>query len=189
LILIVGDSGESGGTPACGHFREHGSRRVSIHLAQQADPGRDFAGPVCRVAGLVFGVSRNLAVSLVALAPVGACDMVSVVVRHTMVQLGTPDDMRDRVSAVNMVFIGASNEVGQFESGITAHWFEAAPAVILGGVGTVVIVAGGVAAQAVVAGADVNSLPSECLAACLILATVFLGVLCAFARKVIPQAG
>ena len=67
--------------------------------------------------------------------------MVSVIVRHTMVQLATPDEMRGRVSAVNMVFIGASNEVGQFESGITAQWFGTVPAVILGGIGTVIIVA------------------------------------------------
>jgi hypothetical protein len=58
-----------------------------------------------------------------------------------MIQLGTPDEMRGRVSAVNMVFIGASNEVGQFESGITAQWFGTVPAVILGGVGTIAIVA------------------------------------------------
>jgi hypothetical protein len=67
--------------------------------------------------------------------------MVSVVVRQTLVQLGTPDAMRGRVAAVNMVFIGASNEVGQFESGITAQWFGTVPAVVLGGVGTIAIVA------------------------------------------------
>jgi hypothetical protein len=67
--------------------------------------------------------------------------MVSVVVRSTMVQLRTPDHMRGRVSAVNMVFIGASNEVGQFESGITAQWFGSVPAVIIGGIGTIVVVA------------------------------------------------
>jgi hypothetical protein len=70
----------------------------------------------------------------------GACDMVSVIIRHTMLQLATPDDMRGRVSAVNSMFIGVSNEVGQFESGITAQWFGAVPAVILGGVGTIAIV-------------------------------------------------
>lgn len=90
---------------------------------------------------VVFGVSHNMAVSLVALALTGACDMVSVVVRSTMVQLGTPDHMRGRVSAVNTLFIGASNEVGQFESGITAQWFGTVPAVILGGLGTIVVVA------------------------------------------------
>jgi MFS family permease len=90
---------------------------------------------------IVFGLSRNVALSVAALMLVGGCDTVSVIVRHTMIQLGTPDAMRGRVSAVNMVFIGASNEVGQFESGITAQWFGTVPAVILGGIGTIVIVA------------------------------------------------
>jgi MFS family permease len=90
---------------------------------------------------IVFGLSRNLALSLAALVMLGACDMVSVIVRHTMVQLGTPDEMRGRVSAVNMIFIGASNEVGQFESGLTAQWFGTVPAVIAGGLGTIAIVA------------------------------------------------
>jgi MFS family permease len=89
---------------------------------------------------IVFGLSRNIALSLAALILLGACDMVSVIVRHTLVQLGTPDEMRGRVSAVNMVFIGASNEVGQFESGLTAQWFGTVPAVVLGGVGTIMIV-------------------------------------------------
>src|SRR5258708_10048914 len=78
---------------------------------------------------------------MAALVLAGACDMVSVIVRHTLVQLRTPDDMRGRVSAVNMVFIGASNEVGQFESGITAQWFGTVLAVVLGGLGTMLIVA------------------------------------------------
>jgi len=90
---------------------------------------------------VVFGVSRNVALSLAALTIIGACDMVSIVVRHTLVQLSTPDAMRGRVSAVNMIFIGASNEVGQFESGITGQWFGAVPAVVLGGLGTIVVVA------------------------------------------------
>jgi MFS family permease len=90
---------------------------------------------------VVFGLSRSPALSLVALVLMGACDMVSVIVRHTMVQLATPDEMRGRVSAVNMVFIGASNEVGQFESGITAHWFGTVPAVVMGGIGTMLVVA------------------------------------------------
>ena len=90
---------------------------------------------------IVFGLARNLALALGALVMVGACDMISVIVRHTMVQLGTPDEMRGRVSAVNMIFIGASNEVGQFESGLTAQWFGTVPAVIAGGLGTIAIVA------------------------------------------------
>ena len=89
---------------------------------------------------VIFGISRSMAVSLVALALIGACDMVSVIVRHTLVQLATPDAMRGRVSAVNTLFIGASNEVGQFESGITAQWFGTVPAVVLGGLGTIAIV-------------------------------------------------
>ena len=68
-------------------------------------------------------------------------DMVSVVVRSTLVQLATPDEMRGRVSAVEMIFIGASNEIGQFESGLTAQWFGAVPAVIMGGIGTLIITA------------------------------------------------
>ncbi len=89
---------------------------------------------------VVFGLSRSVVVSLVALAMLGACDMVSVIVRHTLVQLTTPDAMRGRVSAVNVLFIGASNEVGQFESGITAQWFGTVPAVVLGGMGTIGVV-------------------------------------------------
>jgi MFS family permease len=90
---------------------------------------------------LVFGLSRNVVLSVVALALVGACDMVSVVVRQTMIQLGTPDEMRGRVSAVNVIFIGASNEVGQFESGLTAQWLGTVPAVVAGGIGTLLVVA------------------------------------------------
>jgi MFS family permease len=89
---------------------------------------------------LVFGVSRSMPLSIAALVLLGACDMVSVIVRHTVIQLGTPDEMRGRVSAVNTVFIGASNEVGQFESGLTAQWFGTVPAVVLGGIGSMAIV-------------------------------------------------
>jgi MFS family permease len=89
---------------------------------------------------IVFGLSHSLALSLVALMLTGAFDMVSVIVRSTLIQLTTPDEMRGRVSAVYMLFIGASNEVGQFESGITAQWFGTVPAVVLGGVGTIAIV-------------------------------------------------
>jgi MFS family permease len=91
---------------------------------------------------VVFGLSHNVLLSLIVLILVGASDMVSVIVRHTMIQLATPDNMRGRVSAVNMVFIGASNEVGQFESGLTAHWFGTVPAVVLGGLGTIAVVVG-----------------------------------------------
>ncbi len=89
----------------------------------------------------VFGVSRSLPISLLALLLVGASDMVSVVVRGTLVQVATPDAVRGRVNAVDMIFIGASNELGEFESGLTAHWFGTVPAVILGGTGTLIVVA------------------------------------------------
>ena len=89
---------------------------------------------------ICFGLSRSLELSLAALLLVGATDMVSVIVRNTMVQLSTPDVMRGRVSAVYMLFTGASNELGQFESGVTAQWFGTVPAVVLGGVGTLVVI-------------------------------------------------
>jgi MFS family permease len=90
---------------------------------------------------VIFGLSTNIAVSLGALLAAGALDVVSVVVRQTLVQLATPEEMRGRVSAVNTVFIGASNEVGQFESGLTAQWFGTVPAVVIGGIGTMLVVA------------------------------------------------
>jgi MFS family permease len=89
---------------------------------------------------IIFGVSRSLTLSLISLVLVGASDMVSVVVRGTLVQIATPDAVRGRVNAVDMIFIGASNELGEFESGLTAHWFGTVPAVILGGAGTLIVV-------------------------------------------------
>ncbi len=89
---------------------------------------------------IVFGLSRSFLLSLAALFVVGASDMISVFVRQTLVQLATPDEMRGRVSAVSMVFIVGSNELGEFESGVTAAWLGAVPAVIAGGVGTIVVV-------------------------------------------------
>jgi MFS family permease len=89
---------------------------------------------------IAFGLSHSLALSLVALLLTGASDMISVVIRGILVQLATPDEMRGRVNAVDMLFIGASNELGQFESGLTAHWFGTVPAVVLGGVGTLVVI-------------------------------------------------
>jgi MFS family permease len=90
---------------------------------------------------IVFGLSHNLVLSLVALTMAGAADMISVVIRGTLVQVETPDQMRGRVNAVDMVFIGASNEFGEFESGLTAHWFGTVPAVVLGGFGTLLVIA------------------------------------------------
>jgi hypothetical protein len=93
------------------------------------------------LATIGFGLSRNLWLSLGLLVLLGASDMVSVVIRRVLVLAATPDDMRGRVSAVESVFIGASNELGEFESGVTAAWFGVVPAVVLGGVGTIVVVA------------------------------------------------
>jgi MFS family permease len=92
------------------------------------------------VGTIVFGLSRFLPLSLLALMSMGACDMISVYVRQNLVQLNTPDEMRGRVSAVTMIFIGASNELGEFESGVTASWFGARAAVVLGGIGTLAVV-------------------------------------------------
>ncbi|MBV8047118.1 MAG: MFS transporter [Paludibacterium sp.] len=90
---------------------------------------------------IVFGLSRWFVPSLLSLVVLGASDMVSVVVRSSLVQLETPDAMRGRVSAVNFIFIGTSNQLGEFESGITAAWFGTVPAVVLGGIGTLAVVA------------------------------------------------
>jgi hypothetical protein len=79
-------------------------------------------------------------ISLIALVVLGASDMVSVFVRSTLIQMATPDEMRGRVSAVSMLFVGASNELGEFESGTTAAWFGTVPSVIIGGIGTLVVV-------------------------------------------------
>jgi len=87
----------------------------------------------------VFGLSTHLWLSVAALAVTGGADMVSVVVRQSLVQLETPDDMRGRVSAVNSVFIGASNQLGEFESGATAALLGPVGAVVLGGVGTMLV--------------------------------------------------
>ena len=88
---------------------------------------------------MVFGFSRSLPLSLLSLVFVGAADMVSVVVRGVLIQVDTPDEMRGRVNAVDMIFIGASNELGEFESGLAAQWLGAVPAVVLGGLGTIIV--------------------------------------------------
>ncbi len=91
-------------------------------------------------ATILFALSRSMSLSFLALTVLGATDMVSVVIRHSLVQLETPDAMRGRVSAVNAIFIGSSNELGEFESGVTAAWFGVVPAAVLGGVGTLLVV-------------------------------------------------
>jgi Transmembrane secretion effector len=91
------------------------------------------------VATVVFSLSHWMWLSVVALAVLGAADTVSVVIRFSLVQLATPNEMRGRVGAVNFLFINASNNLGQFESGVTAALFGAMPAAVLGGVATVAI--------------------------------------------------
>lgn len=88
---------------------------------------------------VLFGLSTSFYLSLAALFIMGAADAISVFIRSFVVQIITPDDMRGRVSAVNAVFIGASNELGEFESGITAAWWGVVPAVVVGGLGTVIV--------------------------------------------------
>src|SRR6185437_5431315 len=118
------------------------------HRPPMKKAGRDLLWAVAGfgAATIVFGLSRNYPLSLLMLLITGACDNVSVVVRHTLVQLLTPDAMRGRVSAVNNVFIGASNELGAFESGLVGRFFGAVVSVVSGGIGTLVVV-GAVAAM------------------------------------------
>jgi MFS family permease len=92
------------------------------------------------VATIIFGLSRMFFVSLAALFVLGASDMISVNIRSSLIQLSTPDTMRGRVSAVSMLFIGASNELGEFESGTTAALMGTVPAVVAGGIGTLLVV-------------------------------------------------
>ncbi len=92
-------------------------------------------------ATVVFGLSKSIWLSCVALVVVGASDMVSVVIRSSVLQLATPPEMRGRVSAVNWLFIGASNEFGEFESGLTAQWWGAVRAVVIGGIGSMLVTA------------------------------------------------
>jgi MFS family permease len=100
-----------------------------------------MAVAVFGLATVVFGVSTDFGLSLVALAITGAADNISVVTRLTLVQLETPDEMRGRVSAVNSIFIGASNQLGEFESGATAALFGPIGSVVAGGLGTILIAA------------------------------------------------
>lgn len=122
-----------------------GALLMSLYLAQQPIQrrvGKVMLGSVAMygIATLVFALSTSFLLSLLALAVTGMFDMVSVVIRQSLVQLETPNEMRGRVSAVNSIFIGASNQLGEFESGMTAGWFGAVPSVLLGGVGTLLVV-------------------------------------------------
>jgi hypothetical protein len=101
-----------------------------------------FAGvALFGIASIVFGLATRAWLSMAALAALGAGDMLSVYVRQYLIQSGTPDALRGRVAAVSAVCIGASNELGEFESGITAGWFGVQPAVVLGGMATLAVTA------------------------------------------------
>lgn len=122
-----------------------GAALMAVVLAHRPLRGRSGPTLLWAVAGfgiftIIFGLSRSLTISLIALVLLGASDMISVIIRATLTQLATPDEMRGRVTAVDMIFIGTSNEFGQFESGLTAQWFGTVPAVVLGGVGTLVVI-------------------------------------------------
>ena len=122
-----------------------GAAVVAVYLTRQPLEGgigrRLYAAvAIFGLATIVFGLSRNFIVSLVALSVLGAADQISVYIRTALVQFATPDAMRGRVSAVSTLFVGASNELGEFESGITAALFGTVPAVIVGGVGTLAVV-------------------------------------------------
>lgn len=123
-----------------------GALAMALFLARvplQRHVGRRMfvAVAVYGLAIVVFGLSRDFMLSLVALAVSGGADMVSVVIRQTLVQLDTPDSMRGRVSAVNSTFIGASNELGEFRAGTVAEWIGPIGAVVVGGAGTLLVAA------------------------------------------------
>ena len=141
---------------------------LSVSLLMTVRPIKRDAGKlmlfcvgVFGAATIVFGLSRTMWVSLVMLVIVGASDMVSVVIRASILQLATPPEMRGRVSAVNWLFVGASNEFGGFESGLTAHWWGAVPAVVIGGIGSLIVT--GAAGLLFPALREANALSAESL--------------------------
>jgi hypothetical protein len=119
---------------------------LAVSLALLAVPIKRRAGKIMLVcvglfgaATVVFGLSRNILLSCVALVIIGATDMISVVVRASILQLATPPEMRGRVSSINWLFLGASNELGEYESGLTAHWWGAVRAVVIGGIASMAV--------------------------------------------------
>jgi Transmembrane secretion effector len=123
-----------------------GALVMSVVLARrpvERSTGRMLFGGVVvfGLATIVFGLSTSLPLSLTSLAVLGASDLLSVVIRHSLVQMRTPDAMRGRVSAVHSLFTGSSNHLGEFESGLLAALFGAVPAVLIGGVGTIAVAA------------------------------------------------
>jgi MFS family permease len=119
---------------------------ITAHLPPWQKAGQAMLGGVAGygIATLLFGVSKIFWLSMLALALTGMCDNISVVVRQTVMQMLTPDAMRGRVSAITFLFISCSNELGELESGLTARWFGAVSSVLLGGVGTLLVVSGSI---------------------------------------------
>ena len=139
-ILVVGPFGLGLLRSASGI----GAIFMALYLATR--PIRNHAGLIMFIAVavfgaaiVVFGVSTTVWLSVAALALAGAADMVSVYVRETLIQMWTPDAVRGRVNAVNMVFVGASNEVGEFRAGSVAALIGVVPAVVVGGIGTIIV--------------------------------------------------
>jgi MFS family permease len=121
-----------------------GALLMSLFLARhplQRRMGRTMfiAVMVFGIATIGFGLSTSFALSLAALIVLGSADVISVVIRQSLVQTKTPDVMRGRVNAVNSMFVGTSNQLGEFESGLTAAWFGVVPAVLIGGIGTIIV--------------------------------------------------
>jgi MFS family permease len=116
---------------------------IMTHRPPRRHVGRVIFGSVAiyGITIIVFGLSRSFVLSMMALCMLGAADMISVVIRMTLVQLETPDDMRGRVAAVNSLFVTASNQLGEFRAGVMAAWLGTIPAVLVGGVGALLVVA------------------------------------------------
>ena len=142
-VLHVGPSGfgwlraaPGVGAAACRRGTERAAGHAPSRVAGCSVASSSLASPRSSSA-----LSTTFWISMLALTLLGAGDMVSVYIRHLLVQLETPDEIRGRVSAVNGVFIGASNELGEFESGVVAAWFGAVPAVLIGGTATLLVAA------------------------------------------------
>ncbi|QDT55112.1 enterobactin exporter EntS [Caulifigura coniformis] len=143
-VMIASESTRYGLLRAAPAFGAAAMAVTLAHLPLTRNTGRKLLWSVAGfgAATIVFGLSTNFWLSLAMLVLVGACDNISVVVRNTLVQTITPDSMRGRVSAVNQVFVGASNEIGGLESGVAARYLGAVAAVVAGGVGSIFVVAG-----------------------------------------------
>jgi hypothetical protein len=141
-ILAVGPNGLGllRSAPAVGALT---TAIILSHYPVERHIGRKMFGVVAiySIATITFALSTWFPLSLAALVLLGASDAVSVVIRFTLVQMETPEDMRGRVSAINYLFVGSSNTLGEFESGTVAAWLGAVPSVLIGGIGSLVIAA------------------------------------------------